>query len=109
MKFATPAAPVAVGESPTTRSEMPVEESAPTSFEESAEAVFLAEARERGEVVAPPRAATTESPDETDKGPLPPLADLVSRIPADVRATLDDLFRAKFVAVRRVPVRALKN
>ena len=34
--------------------------------------------------------------------------DLVQRIPAEVRDTLEDLFRAKFTLVRRVPRRALK-
>jgi hypothetical protein len=39
---------------------------------------------------------------------LPPLEALVARIPPVVRDTLDDLFRAKFTAVRRVPPSALK-
>jgi hypothetical protein len=34
---------------------------------------------------------------------LPPLAELVEKVPADVRGILDDLFRAKFLTVRRYP------
>ena len=41
-------------------------------------------------------------------GPLPPLEDLVNRIPAPTRALVDELFRAKFVTVKRVPRSALK-
>lgn len=32
---------------------------------------------------------------------LPPLEDLVEKVPAPVREMLDDLFRAKFTAVRK--------
>lgn len=38
---------------------------------------------------------------------LPALDDLVQRIPSNVRAVMDDLFRAKFVRVQRVPKQAL--
>ena len=34
---------------------------------------------------------------------LPSLEDLIERIPAELRTTLDDLFRARFTAVRRLP------
>jgi hypothetical protein len=43
-----------------------------------------------------------------EEAPLPPLDDLVARIPEEVRHTLDDLFRAKFTAVRRVYPKQLK-
>jgi hypothetical protein len=33
----------------------------------------------------------------------------VKRIPPEVREVLDDLFRAKFTAVRRVPKKSLKT
>jgi hypothetical protein len=39
---------------------------------------------------------------------LPPLDELVKRIPPEVRETLEDLFRARFVTVKRVPKKALK-
>lgn len=76
--------------------------------DDAAESAFLAEARERGEVAAPAK-PKEESAEETDAKPLPALNDLVQRIPADVRETLEDLFRARFVTVKRVPKRALKS
>jgi hypothetical protein len=76
--------------------------------DDSAEAAFLAEAKERGEVVkAAP--ATADLAEETDPKALPKLDDLVNRIPAEVRDVLEDLFRAKFVKVQRVPKRVLKS
>ncbi len=76
--------------------------------DESIESAFLAEVRERGEavVVKPPE---NDVADEADAKALPPLNELVERIPPGVREVLDDLFRARFVAVRRVPKRALKS
>jgi hypothetical protein len=76
--------------------------------DETAEAAFMAEARERGEPIAtvPVRAVPAE---ENESRNLPPLETLVNRIPADVRETLDDLFRVKFVGVRRVPAKSLKG
>jgi hypothetical protein len=34
--------------------------------------------------------------------------DLIQRIPAPARAAIDELFRARFVTVKRVPKSALK-
>ena len=76
--------------------------------DDSAESAFLSEARERGESVAPSR-AKNEVADDADAIPLPSLDELVQRIPADVREALDDLFRAKFTTVRRIPRKALKD
>jgi hypothetical protein len=73
--------------------------------DENAEAVFRAEARERGEPVV---AVAVEAIEETDTKNLPPLDELVKRLSPEVRETLDDLFRARFIAVRRVPKTALK-
>ena len=81
---------------------------APNWPDDSAESAFLAEAKTRGETVAPAK-AKEEIADETDAKALPPLNDLVNRIPAEVRETLEDLFRARFVTVKRVPKRALKS
>lgn len=74
----------------------------------AAEAAFLAEARERGEL---PAAATAreEIVEETETRALPALDTLVNRLPADVRESLEDLFRARFVRVTRVPRKALKS
>ena len=78
--------------------------------DENAEAAFIAEARQRGE----PAAATTATAElieekEDDKKTLPPLAELVKRLSPEVRETLDDLFRARFTTVRRVPKKVLKT
>lgn len=87
----------------------PTESAANGSWpDESAETAFLAEARDRGETVAPAK-AREEIPDETDPKALPPLDELVQRIPVEVRDVLDDLFRAKFTKVRRIPAKALKS
>jgi hypothetical protein len=69
---------------------------------DSDEASFLAEARARGEPPALPTAAA-------EAGDLPPLDQLVARVPAEVREALDDLFRAKFTRVQRVSPSALKS
>lgn len=73
---------------------------------EETERAMLAELRERGEPVVHAKAVP-----ERDEAPvrLPPLDDLVKRIPGPVRETLDELFRARFTSVRRVPAEALKT
>lgn len=76
-------------------------------LDEQAESAFRAEARDRGE--SPPAARPPEdATEDSEPGALPKLDELVARIPAEVRETLEDLFRARFVAVRRVPKKALK-
>jgi len=79
----------------------------PAGLDEVAESEFRAEARSRGETIRPV-AATAEVAEESDTKALPPLNELVNRIPPEVREALDDLFRAKFIAVKRVPKNALK-
>ncbi len=44
-----------------------------------------------------------------DALPLPKLEDLVQKLPADTREVLEDLFRVRFVSVKRVPKSALKT
>ena len=83
-------------------------EDGPPLVDEAAESAFLAEARERGEPVASKSPASTAG-EETSDVPLPPLDELVQRIPAEVRDTLEDLFRARFTTVKRVPKKALKQ
>lgn len=77
--------------------------------DESAEAQFLGEARERGEPVsAPPTPAAQPEATETEPaGPAPELDELVGRLPPAVRETLDELFRARFVRVTRLPRKTL--
>jgi hypothetical protein len=83
--------------------------------DESAEAAFLSERRSGDEAGASEMGRILgTSPDPAgapveEKEILPPLDDLVARIPAEVRAVIDELFRAKFVAVRRMPKEALKS
>jgi hypothetical protein len=83
-----------------------VEGMAPLWPDEGAETAMISELRARGEMAVP---APTEAVEEIDPKDLPPLDALVKRIPPEVREALDDLFRAKFVRVARVPKRALKE
>ena len=76
--------------------------------DEAAETAFRAEAIERGEpdtIVA----TATEATEETDTKGLPALEELVKRISPEARELLDELFRAKFTSVKRVPAKALKS
>ena len=62
-----------------------------------------------GSEVATEVAAQVTSAPEAANAPLPSLDELVKRIPPDVRETLDDLFRVKFVSVKRVLPTSLKS
>ena len=75
--------------------------------DEAAEASFRSEARERGEPVVSVK--SRETADEADAQALPPLDELVERIPTEVREVLEELFRARFTTVRRIPRQALKE
>lgn len=59
-----------------------------------------------GSATSPAGAAEAEA-DEAP-GKLPAVEDLVPRIPPEAREALDELFRARFVRVQRVPRKALK-
>ena len=63
------------------------------------------ELRERGEAVEAKPSRASEAEPAT---PLPPLDQLVGRLKPEVREVLDELFRARFTGVRRVPAQALK-
>ncbi len=76
--------------------------------DESAESAFRAETRERGEPELP-AGLLVEAAEETDTKGLPALEDLVKRISPETRELMDELFRAKFTGVRRVPAKALKG
>lgn len=83
---------------------------APWPTDAASEGAFLAEERERGEaVVGLPVAATRAEEVEEVKGPLPPLDEMIQRIPTAVREVLEELYRAKFTTVRRVPAKDLKS
>jgi hypothetical protein len=95
---------------PDNPSPAPAEE--PVWPDDSAEEAFLAGRRppdDGAEAVEP--AAPGPPPGEpagNGREDLPPLDDLVGRVPPGARAVLDELFRAKFTAVRRVPKESLK-
>lgn len=79
--------------------------------DEAAETAFLtglAGAAEPVAAVVETPAVAVETEEEQDV-PLPALEELVQRLSPETREMLDDLFRAKFVAVRRVPKQALKE
>lgn len=57
--------------------------------------------------IVTPALMQTESPPE-EKGELPPMEDMVKRIPVATRDLLEELFRARFVTVKRLPKAALK-
>lgn len=89
----------------------PVDDGAPVGPSDGEEASFAAEQREQG--FSAPAAAASRAPaadtEPDDKKSLPPLDDLVQRVPPGVRQMMDELFRANFVTVKRVPKSALKN
>jgi hypothetical protein len=72
---------------------------------EADEASFLASLDDEDGPAAPPPAPVESG----GNGPIPDLSVLVNRIPASVREIVDDLFRARFSSVRRVPAKALKQ
>jgi len=76
--------------------------------DDAAESSFLSEAKARGEPVVASAAGREAAEEAEPKGALPPLGELVSRIPTEVREVLDELFRVKFVTVKRIPKKALK-
>lgn len=86
----------------------PADEDGSPGFDAAAESAFLAEARERGETVSRAPAAVNGEAEEKGSQPLPRLEELVNRIPENVRDALDELFRARFVTVKRFPKKALK-
>jgi len=56
-----------------------------------------------------PATAVIEAAEEIDSKGLPAMEELVKRIPPAAREALDELFRAKFTGVKRVPAKALKS
>ena len=78
---------------------------APAGPSSEEEAAFLAQEREMG-IVTPALMHTERLLEE--KGELPPLEDLVKRIPMPTRDLMEELFRARFVTVKRIPKSALK-
>ena len=90
-----------------------LEDSAPASDEDGPplDVILAEEGAESSRELEPVRPRVRVQVDEVNEvdesKPLPPLDDLVSRIPAEVKECLEDLFRARFVKVTRVPSSAL--
>ncbi len=83
--------------------EAPVSD-APAGPSSDEEAAFLAQDRESGVISNVPLLADCAE----ENGELPPMEDLVKRIPAPARELMEELFRARFVTVKRLPKSALK-
>jgi hypothetical protein len=79
---------------------------APVGPSSEEEAAFLA--REGGGAPVPLVVSST-SDAEDDTGELPPMEDLITRIPGATRELMEQLFRARFITVKRIPKTALKN
>jgi hypothetical protein len=89
----------------------PADDDGPKWPDEVAESGMRAEAAQRGETLsskAAREAAEALAEAAAEKRNLPPLDDLINQIPADVRDTLEDLFKAKFNKVARAPKKSLK-
>ncbi len=82
---------------------------APIGPTEAEEAAYLAEQGPTvvGVAQVPSGGSDAVEPEEAP-AKLPAIEDLVQRIPAETREALDELFRARFVRVQRVPGKALK-
>ncbi len=87
----------------------PADEGAPIGPSEGEESAFLAEQRTQGYATPLPAKGQEPAAEPDDKAPLPPLEDLVNRIPPATLQLMDELFRAKFITVKRVPKAALKS
>jgi hypothetical protein len=94
----------------------PEDDDAPHWPDEAAESAFLGgqpdETLSATSAGAGGAAPARVQGDEGDSGPpvsLPQLQSLVDRIPAEAMETLDELFRARFVSVKRVQKRSLKG
>jgi len=88
------------------------DEEGPVWPDEASESAMRAEVVERGETLnskAARELAEAASEAATEKKGLPSIDTLVARLPADVRDTVEDLFRVKWTQVLRVPRKALKE
>ena len=83
-----------------------VADGAPIGPGDAEETAFLAEQRRS----SPPEVAALASVErEEQNGPLPPMDELIHRIPVATRELMDQLFRIKFVTVKRLPASAFKT
>jgi hypothetical protein len=90
----------------------PPDDDGPKWPDEAAESGMRAEVANRGETLsskAAREAAEALAEAAAEKRNLPPLDELINQIPVEVRDTLEDLFRVKFIKVARAPKKALKG
>jgi hypothetical protein len=79
---------------------------------EEAPAPWPSPAEEAAFLGGPAEAALPAPPLSAMAAPVratPPLEELIQRIPAELRGTLEELFRARYTAVRRIPPEALQK
>jgi hypothetical protein len=86
----------------------PPDDSVPVGPSAEEEAAMLSQDRGSEEFYGQPPKAENLEP-ETEGASLPPMEDLVKRIPLPTRDLLEELFRARFVTVKRIPKAALKS
>lgn len=75
------------------------------------EAAMSAEAADRdgGDGRAPTSRRVREARETLDGPPLPALDEIIGQIPPETKEQLEELFRAKFTEVRRVPAAVFKD
>ncbi len=86
----------------------PADEAMPSGPSPEEEATLLMAQRGSEEFYGQAPLAENLAPVAAEES-LPPLEDLVKRIPLATRDLLEELFRARFVTVKRVPKSALKS
>ena len=64
---------------------------------------------DHGAVALPQAVSAAVAETEANLGPLPPMDDLVQRIPEVARDLIEELFRARFVTVKRIAKKSLKS
>ena len=84
------------------------DDSVPIGPSAEEEAAFLSQDRTSEQFYGQAPKAENLEP-ATGETSLPPMEDLVKRIPAPARELMEELFRARFVTVKRVPQSALKS
>ena len=82
-------------------------ESPGTAYDEDGPPLEVIVGSESSEVPAAPAAPPTARPrNDDDAVPAPPVADLSARVPPSLQEAMEELFRARFVRVTRVPATA---
>lgn len=77
--------------------------------DEAMEAAMSAEVAERDGPARQPTKKEREEAETLDGPPLPELDALIARVPAELQEAMEELFRAKWQNVRRVPSATLKE